>query len=96
METQEFISIEMFSRHHGVEISFIYSLQEFGLIEINMVKEVQCIEANQLPEIERMIRLHNELQINTEGIDAVFRLLLQMKSMQAEIAILKDRLNLYE
>lgn len=96
METQEFISIEMFSRHHDVEISFIHSLQEFGLIEVNIVNEVHCIEASQLSEIEKMVRLHNELQINTEGIDAIIKLLLQIKNMEKEIAMLKSRLNLYE
>lgn len=96
METQEFISIEMFSHRHGVDISFIHSLQQFGLIEVNIVNEVQCIEANQLPEIEKMVRLHNELQINTEGIDAVLGLLLKMKNMEKEIIQLRSKLSLYE
>ena len=96
MNIQEFIPIDIFCRQHGVEISFISSLQEFGLIEVTRINEAECIPVNQLPEAEKLVRLHDELDINMEGIDVVTHLLQRIKNMQDEIILLKNRLRLYE
>ncbi len=96
MEMQEFIPIDIFCRQHGIEISFIISLQEFGLIEVMKVEEAECIPLSQLVEAEKMVRLHGDLEINLEGIDVISHLLQKVKDMQTEIQILKNRLLLYE
>ena len=46
-----------------------------------------------LPLLEKMVRLHNELDINPEGIQAIYHLLGQVESLQQEVAALKRRLN---
>ncbi len=96
MEMQEFIPINVFCRQHGIEISFISSLQEFGLIEVMKVAETEYIPLSQLVEAEKMVRLHGDLDINLEGIDVITHLLQRVKDMQAEIQTLKNRLGLYE
>ena len=96
MDTQEFIPVDIFCRHHSVEVSFISSLQEFGLIEITQVNETQYIPLSQLTEAEKLVRMHNELEINTEGIDVVTHLLQRIRNMQEEIRLLRNRLGLYE
>ena len=96
MEIQEFIPIDIFCRQHGVEISFISSLHEFGLIEIMKIQQAECIPLTQLVVAEKFVRLHDELHINLEGIDAVTHLLQRVKNMQDEIQHLKNRLRLYE
>ncbi len=96
MEMQEFIPIDNFCRQHGIEISFISSLQEFGLIEVMKVEEAECIPLSQLVEAEKIVRLHGDLEINLEGIDVITHLLQKVKDMQTEIQILKNRLRLYE
>jgi chaperone modulatory protein CbpM len=96
METQEFIPVEVFCSQYGVAITFISTLQEFGLIEIETVGEVASIHINQLPEAEKLLHLHEDLSINMEGIDVVIHLLNRIKEMQNEIHVLRMRLNLYE
>jgi len=96
MEMQEFIPIDIFCRQHGVEVTFISSLQEFGLIELTMINEAECIPLSQLVEAERLIRLHGDLEINLEGIDVITHLLHRLQEMQAEMQTLKNRLRLYE
>ncbi|MDB5210572.1 MAG: MerR family transcriptional regulator [Sediminibacterium sp.] len=96
METQEYIPIDVFCQHHGVTISFISSLQHFGLIEVIRINDAECLPADQLGEAEKILRLHNELEINLEGIDAIRHLLQRVKDMQDEIRLLKNRLSLYE
>ena len=96
MEYTEFVPVTIFCSHHCVEVSFITALQEYNLIEIVHKEKEDYIPVNQLTEAERLVRLHNELNINTEGLDAVFHLLQKMKDMQQEMEILKNRLRFYE
>ena len=96
METQEFIPIDFFCRQHGVDIAFISSLQDFGLIEVTRIDEAAFIPMSQIAEAERLVRLYGDLEINIEGIDVAIHLLHRINHMQTEIQSLKNRLRLYE
>ena len=96
MKTQEYIPIDFFCKQHGVEIAFISSLQDFGLIEVRRIEEAECIPLSQIAEAERLVRLYGDLEINIEGIDVAIHLLQRINNMQAEIQLLKNRLRLYE
>ena len=43
-----------------------------------------------------MVRLHYDLEINMEGIDAITHLLKKLQTMQDEISVLKNKLRVYE
>jgi hypothetical protein len=43
-----------------------------------------------------MIRLHHELDINVEGVEAISHLLMLIEKMQEELTVVKNRLRLYE
>ena len=94
MET-EIIVLNEFCTSHHVEISFIQLLEEHGLIETVIVDQSICVYANELPKLERIIRLHQELNINPEGIDVINELLKKMNEMHHEITALKNRLDFY-
>jgi hypothetical protein len=96
MEQEEFIPLDIFCRHHHVEVSFFSSLQEFGLIEVTKMEQQSYLPVSQLTMAEKLVRLHNELEINDAGIDAVTHLLNRIQNMQEEIRQLKNRLRLYE
>ena len=85
-----------FCTNHNVEISFIRSIREYGLIELTVIEETEYIHQDQLQELERMIRLYNDLDINIEGIETIMNLLQHITDMQDEITGLKNRLRLYE
>jgi hypothetical protein len=94
METEYLIAIDEFCSSHNIEISFVSSLQQSGLIEITTIKESAFIEADQLQQLEKFVRLYYELDINLEGIETInfFRI----NSMQDEITTLRNRLRIYE
>jgi signal transduction histidine kinase len=96
MENKKLILIEQFCKHHEIEFSFINSLQEFGLIEIVVFENEKYIPEEQLNDVEKMIRLHYELEINMQGIDAVFSLLKQINDLQQELTAAKNKLRLFE
>ncbi len=93
---EKLISTDEFCIHHNIEFSFIRNLCEFGLLETVKVQKTEFIPENQLEKLERMLRLHKELDINLEGIDTIDHLLDRMHDLQTEILNLKNRLRLYE
>lgn len=96
MQTEFLIAIDEFCAHHNVEVSFIHTLHQNGLIEITFVQESAFIDKDQLPELEKIIHLYFELNINIEGIDTISHLLKRIDSMQRELIALRNRLQLYE
>ena len=96
MKNEILISADEFCVHHHIEFSFIRNLQEFGMIEIVTEQETNYIPESQLEKLERILRLHQDLEINVEGIDAITHLLTRLNDMQIENALLKNKLRLYE
>ena len=96
MQNDELIAVKEFCSSHNLEISFIHTLQQYELIEITTIEEKTYMPASQLHQAEKIARLHHELGINIEGIDAIKHLLQRVEDMQEEIIALKNKLSLYE
>jgi hypothetical protein len=96
MPTEEMIPVTDFCMHHQVELSFIYSLNESGLIELMNVEEHKYLSVDQLAHIEKLVRLHTEMDINIAGIEAITHLLERIEGMQHRLLQLSDRLHIYE
>lgn len=96
MSTENFIPLETLCSHYNVKLSFFYNLNEIGLIEIQIVEQIQYIHQDSIYEIEKMIRMHQELDVNLEGIDVVFNLLQKIDSLKKELSAVRNRLRLYE
>jgi len=79
--------------HHSVEYTFINSLGEAGLVKIKVVKKNAYIPEPELLRLEKMIRMHQELEINVAGIEAIVHLLERVEQMQEEMRLLRNRLS---
>lgn len=95
METNNLIQLAQFCTIHDVETSFIFALQEFELVEIVVIEETHYLREAQLPEVEKILRLHSELGINLEGIDAIATLLKRINSLEQELVAAKNKLRVY-
>jgi|ERR1700743_2134400 len=96
MTAQHLIAANDFCVYHNVEYTFITSLQEAGLVAITIVDETIYILEEELQKLEKMIRLHNELEINLPGIEAITHLLDRVEQLQEDTRSLKNRLRMYE
>ncbi len=96
METKDLILIEHFCANHNIEFSFIDSLNEFGLIEVIIHEEQRYLPQGQLKEVEKMMRMHYDLDINMEGIDVISHLLKRIHHLQDDLRIAQNKLRLYE
>jgi hypothetical protein len=96
MQKEDMIPAKEFCSSHNLEVSFIDTLQQYGLLEVTTIEETIYLPPDELPQAERMARLYSELGINIEGIDAIKHLLQRVRDMQHEIMLLKNKLSLYE
>jgi hypothetical protein len=96
MQTEYLIAIDEFCANHNIEISFVISLQQTGLIEITTIENVGFIDAQQLRDLEKFVQFYYELDINLEGIETISHLLKRVNVLQDELILLRNRLGLYE
>lgn len=96
MDTKDLISVRQFCKHHGIPMSFLKSLNEIELVEIITTKDELYIQTTQIRSVEKLVRLHYDLNINLEGIHVVHNLLQQVESLQNEVIDLNNRLSFYK
>ncbi len=96
MQTEQLIPVSNFCSWYNVEFSFIHQLHEFGLIEITTREADVFIPESELEIAEKLVRIHNDLQVNTEGIEVITNLLDQVKTQQLQIKELQNKLRFYE
>lgn len=96
MKLEELISTDELCSRYRVERTFISSLYESGLIEVITVEQKDYVHYDRIRDFEKMHRLHYELNINLEGLEAVQHLLKQLKKLQKQNLQLRNRLNIYE
>ncbi|OGS70604.1 MAG: MerR family transcriptional regulator [Flavobacteria bacterium RIFCSPLOWO2_12_FULL_35_11] len=96
MSKENFIPLHKLCELYKVEMSFFSSLNEIGLIQITTIEESNYIHQDKINDIEKMIRMHRDLDINIEGIDIAFNLLQKIDELENEIISIKNRLKIYE
>lgn len=96
MNLEDLIPTEEICTRYKVEQTFISSLSQSGLIKIVTVEKTEYVPSEEITEFERLRRLHYELDINLEGLEAIQHLLAQLEGLQQQNRKLKNRLELYE
>src|SRR5476649_2399919 len=96
MGKQHLIATTDICRYHDVEYTFISLLGEAGLLGLKVVDKTTYIPESELQKLEKMIRMHNELEINIAGIEAITHLLQRIEDMQEDMRGLKNRLRMYD
>lgn len=83
-------------RIYNVESTFIDSLSESGLIHVVSQDEERYIDYEELPKLEQFRRWYYDMDINIEGIEALYYLLDKVKALQEEIRQLRNELHFYK
>lgn len=96
MANEKYILVRHYCERTRIPDAFIEALDEYGLIKCRKIETEAYILDEEIPEIERFDRLHNDLGINLEGIDALNHMLHRMRNMENEMKTLRRRLQLYE
>lgn len=96
MSSEELIPANEFCTFYHVELSFIQTLHNSGLIGMTIRDGAVFLPANELPAVEKFVRWHYELSINPEGIEALSHLLHRVEGLLEENRNLRNRLRRYE
>jgi hypothetical protein len=96
MTLKKYIRITDFCRGHALEESFLYDLHAVELIEILEVERHPVIRYSELDRLERLVRLHRDLDIGPQGLMAVDHLLHRMDRLQQEVLELRRSLGRWE
>ncbi|MCO5723947.1 chaperone modulator CbpM [Robiginitalea marina] len=96
MPTEKYIRIADFCRGHSLEENFVFSLQEFELIEVQQVSGQPVIHRRELHRLERLVRLYNDFGLSPQGLMAVDHLLGRVERLQEEVLELRRRLDRWE
>ncbi|MCY7356599.1 MAG: chaperone modulator CbpM [Rudanella sp.] len=96
MPAQELILVSEFCAYHRVEVDFVNSLEQRGLIETTLVEQSVYLQPDQLGQLEKLIRLRQELDIHVDDLDLIVHLLERLESLQEQVTWLRNRLIFYE
>ena len=96
MSKENFIPLHKLCELYQVEMSFFSNLSEIGLIQITTIEQSHFVHQDKINDIEKMIRIHRDLDLNLEGIDIVFNLLQKIDDLENELITIKNRLRFYE
>lgn len=88
---QEMIPLEDFCHYYEIEVSFVQSLEDSGLVDISRVERNTFISFDEMPRVEKFIRMHYDLNINVEGLETIDYLLKKMEALQDELIQLRNR-----
>ncbi len=95
MSDKDILKLEKFCELYEVPTSFVDSLNQFELIHLTAIDDELYIENEELPVIEKFIRLHYDLDINVEGLDVINNLLQKIDTLKKEIIQLENELKYY-
>ena len=92
MDTQDLIHIDTLCTHYEIEFTFFNQLKQYGLIDLTCIDQQHFLPKDQLSLLEKMIRLHHELEVNLEGVDIIVNLLAKIDALEAELTSVKNSL----
>lgn len=96
MKKTTYIRIQECCDHYNIELSFVRQLQEYEIVRIETADAEMMIHEEELPKLEKMIRLHRELDINPQGLQAIHLLLSKVNDLQEEVSVLRRKLFRFE
>lgn len=96
MKHESYILIQHFCETTSVDPKFIEQLFEFDLIQHIELDDSPALLKEELPILERMVRLHYDLDINLEGLQVIAHMREKMIRMQEEMLVLERKLKRFE
>ena len=69
-----YVTLQQFCAFHHCETVVLEEFLDHGIFEVQAREEIVLIPQDQVPRIERALRLRNELGVNAPGIDIILRL----------------------
>jgi len=89
---KDVITVKEYCHIHQVDVAFIDSLEESGLVQLVSVDQQRCIPHTALGVVERLVNWHIELEVNPQGLEVANALYQRVLELQAEVTQLRSAL----
>ncbi|HKJ06244.1 MAG TPA: chaperone modulator CbpM [Flavobacteriaceae bacterium] len=96
MDFDELIEIREVLTRYKVNNDFITCIEQCSIIDYVEQNNTRYIYVKHIPKVEQIIRLHNDLNVNMEGIEAISHLLDRIENLQNKLRIVEQKLKIYE
>lgn len=96
MNQKKLILVSELCQHYEMEISFFEQVEEYGLVHVERISDEKYIHRKYLNKMEKILRLHRELEVNLEGIDVIFNLMRRIQVLEKELKEKQTQLGLFE
>jgi len=93
--TPQLTSVAQIIQNYQINDTSLYYLNESGIIKIIIVEQTEYIHQDDLSDLEKIIRIQQELNINMESMDIVINLIDKIKTLQIENKTLKNLLSMH-
>lgn len=95
MNLENLTTVHSLASQYEVAIAFFENLGELGLIEVIAIDETYYVHHDTIFKVEKIIRIHKDLDINLEGIDVVLNLLDKIETLQQELIAAQNSLRVH-
>lgn len=96
MNAEHLILVSEFCAHYQIDTAFVDLLEQRSLVETITIEQIIYIQPEQLPRLEKFVRLHQDLSIHADDLDVVSDLLERVENLQQQVTQLQNRLSFYE
>lgn len=93
---KERIACEELIKFYKIELTFLESLEESGLVHPEVENNVKYILYEELPQVEQYANWHYDLEVNLPGIEVIHHLLETIKELKEERRKLQRRLQFHK
>ncbi|OCB76129.1 chaperone modulator CbpM [Flavobacterium crassostreae] len=96
MSTENLITLNTLCQHYNLEITFFTDLKDLGLIAIQNIEQTLYVHQDAIYKVEKIVRIHQDLEVNVAGIDVILNLLNKIELLQKELTETQNSLRLYQ
>lgn len=96
MKTDKFLLITEICQYYHIETDFFEEIEYHQLLDVHQISGQKFIHQKQLNRLEKILRLHDELDLNLQGIDVVFGMMDRIEKLERELRQTKSKLSILE
>jgi len=96
MDTTKYIEVTHLCKQYKVTEQLFSQLNDTGLVHVTVVEEKPCVPSQSIHKVDKIMRLHQELEVNPEGIDVILNLLEKVENLTQEVTRLRRKIHIYE
>ena len=95
MRNDNLILISTICECYSLDFSFIDELYQHGMVEIVNREDAIFINEDHLSLLEKIIRIHNDLNVNVEGIAVIIDLIDRIDLLEQENKSLRRKIEVH-